>query len=153
MATLTQAYLAKVFKGISKISIVDISETWAADIFDDADELFTTRDSVSFSQAQPSKTEILIDQKTAPIAATYEPGEFTITAAIPSVAKEVLEYFFTKNTATTPYANITGFTKQSAIDLNMKVIDARLKIVSDNGKMAIVIPACEIISNLDWSST
>lgn len=153
MATLTQAYLNKVFKGISKISIVPASTAMSATVFDDADELFTVKNSVSFSQAQPSKTEILVDQRTAPIAATYEPGEFTITASIPSVAKEVLEYFFTKNESETPYENLTGFSKQTAIDLNMKVIDARLQIVNDSGTMAIVIPMSEIIGNLDWSDT
>lgn len=152
-ATLTQAYLSKVFKGISKICIVPVSTAYSATVFDGADELFTLKDSVSFSQAQPSKTEILVDQRTAPIAAAYEPGEFTITASIPSVAQEVLKYFFVENKAGAPYGNITGFSKQTAIDLNMKVLDSRLMIVNDSSSMAIVIPMCEIIANLDWSDT
>lgn len=149
-ATLTKAVLDKVFKGISHIYIVE-QQALTATTFDDADELFTLKDSVSFSQAQPSKTEINVDQFTAPIAATYEAGEFSIAATVPSVAKEVLEYFYTKNSA--GVTAITGFSSGTAIDLTNKVINISLKLVNDSGDMAIVIPRCEVIANMDWSST
>ena len=149
-ATLTKAMLDKVFKGISHIYVVE-PKTITATTFDGADEIFTLKDSVTFSQAQPTKTEINVDQFTAPIAATYEAGEFSIAATVPSVAKEVLEYFYTKNaTAVTP---ITGFASGVAIDLANKVINVSLKMVNDSGDMAVVIPRCEIIANMDWSDT
>lgn len=149
-ATLTKEALDKVFVGISKIQLAPIG-TLAITSFDDADEIFTVKDSVSFSQAQPTKTEINVDQFTAPIAATYEQGEFTITGNIPSVAKEILEYFFSVNAATPPL--ITGFTEGTAVDLNQKIVNAMVKITNNAGDMAIVIPRCEFICNFDWSST
>lgn len=149
-ATLTKAMLDKVFKGISHIYLIE-PETITATSFDEADEIFTLKDSVSFSQSAPSKQEINVDQFTAPIAATYEAGEFSISAVIPSVAKSVLEYFYTKNTSAV--TNITGFTDGIAIDLANKVIDVSLKIVNDSGSMAIVIPRCELLANMDWSDT
>lgn len=147
---LTKAVLDKVFVGISKIQLASVG-TLAATTFDTADEIFTVKDSVSFSQAQPSKTEIKVDQFSAPIAATYEAGEFTITGSIPSVAKEILQYFFKTNAAANP--NITGFSKSTAVDLENKVINAMVKITNADGNMAVVIPRCEFIANFDWSST
>lgn len=150
MATLTKAALDKIFLGISKIELAPIGNLTAT-TFDSADEIFTVKDSVSFSQAQPSKTEIKVDQFSAPVAATYEAGEFTITGNIPSVAKEILQYFMSVN-ATAP-TNITGFTKGVGIDLNNKIVNAQIKITNSAGDMAVVIPRCEFIANLDWSNT
>jgi len=149
-ATLTKAALDKVFVGISKIQLAPVAAL-AATSFDSADEIFTVKDSVSFTQAQPSKTEIKVDQFSAPIAATYESGEFGITGNIPSVAKEILSYFFKTNAATNP--TLTGFSKSTAVDLENKIINAMVKITNADGSMAIVIPRCEFIANFDWSST
>lgn len=149
-ATLTKAALDKVFVGISKIELAPIAPITAT-TFDDADQIFTVRDSVSFSQAQPTKTEINVDQFSAPIAATYEAGEFTITGNIPSVAKAVLQYFFKVNATAAPA--ITGFAAGTAIDLENKIVNAMVKITNQAGTMAIVIPRCEFIANFDWSST
>lgn len=149
-ATLTKEVLDKVFVGISKIQLAPVG-TLAATSFDEADEIFTIRDSVSFSQAQPTKTEINVDQFSAPIAATYEPGEFTISGNIPSVAKEILEYFFSVNSAAAPA--ITGFAAGTAVDLTQRIVNAMVKITNSAGDMAIVIPRCEFICNFDWSST
>lgn len=149
-ATLTKAALDKVFLGISKIQLAPVGAL-AATSFDSSDEIFTVKDSVNFSQAQPSKTEIKVDQLSAPIAATYEAGEFSITGSIPSVAKEILQYFFKTNAATNPA--ITGFTKSTAIDFQNKIVNAMVKITNSAGDMAIVIPRCEFIANFDWSST
>lgn len=149
-ATLTKAALDKVFLGISKIQLAPVGELKAT-TFDLADEIFTVKDSVSFSQAQPTKTEIKVDQLSAAIAATYESGEFTISGNIPSVAKEILQYFFKVN-ATAPVA-ITGFTSGTGVDLQDKIITAMVKITNSTGDRAIVIPRCEFIANFDWSST
>lgn len=149
-STLTKAALDKVFVGISKIQLAPVG-TLAATTFDSADEIYTVKDSVSFSQAQPSKTEIKVDQFSAPIAAIYEAGDFSVTGSIPSIAKEILQYFFKTNAATNP--SITGYTKSTAIDLENKIVNAMVKITSADGTMAIVIPRCEFIANFDWSST
>ncbi len=149
-ATLTKAALDKIFVGISKIQLAPVGELKAT-TFDTADEIFTVKDSVSFSQAQPTKTEIKVDQFSAPIAASYESGEFTITGNIPSLAKEILAYFYKVN-STAPVA-ITGFTKGTGIDLENKIVEAMIKITSGDGKMAVVIPRCEFIANFDWSNT
>ncbi|PXV62378.1 hypothetical protein CLV62_12067 [Dysgonomonas alginatilytica] len=149
-ATLTKAALDKVFIGISKIQLSPVGAL-ATTTFDNADEIYTVKDSVSFSQAQPSKTEIKVDQMSSAIACTYDSGEFTITGKIPSIAKEILSYFFKTNAAAiTP---ITGFTKSTAVDLENKVINVMVKITNAAGDMAIVIPRCEFIANFDWTST
>ena len=149
-ATLTKAALDKVFIGISKIQLAPVAALTTT-TFDNVDEIYTVKDSVNFSQAQPSKTEIKVDQFSAPISATYDSGEFTITGNIPSIAKEILQYFFKTNAAAT--TAITGFSKSTAIDLENKVINAMVKITNAAGDMAIVIPRCEFIANFDWSST
>lgn len=148
--TLTKAALDKVFVGISKIQLAPIG-TLTATTFDNADEIFTVKDSVTFSQAQPSKTEIKVDQFSAPVAAIYEAGEFTLTGQIPSIAKEILKYFFSVNGTAAPA--ITGFKAGTAVDLEDKTIEAMVKITNASGTMAIVIPKCEFIANFDWSST
>ena len=148
--TLTKAALDRVFVGISRIQLAPIG-TLTDTSFDNSDEIFTVKDSVTFSQAQPSKTEIKVDQFSAPIAATYESGEFTLTGSIPSVAKEILSYFFKTNPSTP--VKITGFSNSTAIDLENKIINAMVKITNAAGDMALVIPRCEFIANFDWSST
>lgn len=150
MPTLSKQAFDKVFVGIASIQLAPTG-VLAITTFDNADEIFTVKDSVSFSQGQPTKTEILVDQFSAPIAATYEAGEFTITGNIPSVAKEILEYFFEKNAATPPV--ITGFTSGTAIDLTNKVINAMMKITSQDRQLAVVIPNCEFICNINWDTT
>lgn len=149
-ATLTKAALDKVFVGISKIQLAPIGALTAT-TFDACDEIYTVKDSVSFSQAQPSKTEIKVDQLSSAIACLYEAGEFSITGSIPSIAKEILSYFFQVNG--TAALAITGFKAGTGVDLENKIIEAMVKITNNAGNMAIVIPKCEFIANFDWSST
>ena len=142
---LTKAALDKLFIGCSEIALAPVG-TLTATSFDSADVIYTVKDSISFTQAAPTKTEVNVDQFDAPIAATYAKGEFGIEGNIPSIAKEILEYFFNKNVPTTP-VDITGFEFETGIDLDVKVVKAMVKITNKDKTAAIVIPNCEFVAN------
>ncbi len=146
-ATLTTAALGKLFLGCSKIKLAPVGALTAT-TFDSADEIFTTKDSISISQGSPTKTEIKVDQFDSPIASTYEKGDFTISATLPTIAKEILEYFFKDNDPTTP-VNITGFTYNTGVDLDVKIITCQMLLISKDGTASIVIPKCEIVANFN----
>lgn len=133
MAKLTKSVNSHVFMGISTIKLIPQTNTLTATSFDDADEIFTVKDSVNISQTAPTKTESKVDQFDTAIAVAYEPGEFTITMQLPSNAKELLEYFF----ETLPNnIVITGYTESVGIELTTKRTKVTMLIESQDKSTA-----------------
>lgn len=91
--------------GITAISYADIAEINAGTVW--TESFYTTLDSVSISQGEPTKSEIKVDQFDAPVYLTYEAGEFVITGTIPDISTTVASLLYTTTTA--PYAP-SGFT-------------------------------------------
>lgn len=148
---ITKAALDKLFIGCAEIALAPIG-TLTATTFDNADVIYTVKDSLSFTQNAPTKGEVNVDQFDAPIAATYEKGEFSIEGDTPSIAKEVLTYFFNENNPTTP-VDITGFKFETGIDLDVKVVRAMVKLTNKEKTAAIVIPNCEFVANMAGESS
>lgn len=118
--------------GIASISSATIGElgvgtTWA-------EPFYTLKDSIAISQAEPTKSEIKIDQTGSPIYTTYEAGTFTITGSIPDIASALLTTLYTNTTA--PYAP-NGKTA-SGIKTTVKVVSKMWKITFVSGQSVIV---------------
>lgn len=139
------------FVGCSQIALAPIAALTAI-TFDDVDVIYTLKDSITFNHTAPTKTEINVDQFDDAIRATYEKGEFSIEGDIPSVAEEILNYFFETNDPTVP-VDITGFEYKTGIDLNVKVVRAMVKITNKDNTAAIVIPNCEFVVNFSGDSS
>lgn len=149
-ATLTKKMLEDVMMGIASIKIIPQTGTLTATSFDDADEIYTTRDSVSVAQTAPSKTELKVDQTDTAIAVAYEAGDFTITGQIPSVAKPLLDYFFETTGSPTP---ITGYKTAIGIEAKTKPVRATMLIESQDKSTGIVFMNVEFVANFAWDST
>lgn len=68
--------------------------------FSAADQIFTLEGSFNLSADDPSSTEIRIDQHQEVIDQNIEKGgNWRMTGNIPSVAQELIEYFFTEGAA------------------------------------------------------
>lgn len=108
---------------------------------------FTTKDSVNITEAEATKSEIMIDQKDAPVYLNYAVGDFTVTATVPDVDAGVLANLYTTTTA--PYAP-TGFTA-TGIKTDVKVVNKMFMITFDSGQY-IVICNGDMTASLNGSS-
>lgn len=100
MATLTHAMLDDLHIGNASLSLlaytagIDLS---AGMDFSAADQLFTLEGSFNLAYDDPSGTDIKIDQHKEVIDTQIDKGgNWRMTGNIPSVAQELLEYFFTE---------------------------------------------------------
>lgn len=121
--SLTHEMLAKLFKGNASISLLPYTSagvTWAGLSFEDADQIFTLRDSFQISQADPSVTEIQIDQMDEVIDTDTQNGEWTMAGNVPSLAQEVLEVFFKGAAYVGNKAVVTENTAQSSTSIKIK---------------------------------
>ncbi len=98
-ATLTSAMLADLHKGNAAILLkacpANGEVTLTAMDFSAEDKIFTIKDSFNISQAEPTITEIKIDQGDDLIDTDAEKGEWTLTGKIPSNATALYDYFYT----------------------------------------------------------
>jgi len=131
--------------GITSIKYADKAEIAVGTVW--TETFYTLRDSVSVSQAEPTKAEILVDQLDAPIYLNYTDGDFTVTGTIPNTATAVLALIY--NTTTAPYAP-AGYTAQG-INTNIKVVNKMWQITFDSGQV-IIITNGDFVANLDGSS-
>lgn len=110
--TWAKSLLATLFKGQSHFSLMPYDTTngvtWADLSFSGADEFFTIKDSFQLSQADPTVTEIKIDQLDAVIDTTTENGEWTFTGNIPAIAIAYCDIFFNKGVSVTSTNKIIG---------------------------------------------
>lgn len=110
--TWAKTLLADLFKGQSHFSLMPYDTTngvtWAELSFSGADEFFTLKDSFQLSQADPTVTEIKIDQMDSTIDTTSEKGEWTFTGNIPAVAIAYCDIFFGKGVTVSSSGKITG---------------------------------------------
>ena len=100
MATLTHAMLDDLHIGNASLSLlaytagIDLS---AGMDFSAADQIFTLEGSFNLAHDDPSGTDIKIDQHKEVIDTQIDKGgNWRMTGNIPSVAQELLEYFFTE---------------------------------------------------------
>ena len=110
--TWAKTLLATLFKGQSHWSLMPYDSTngvsWADLNFTGADEFFTLKYSFQLSKADPTTTEIKIDQMDATIDTSTEDGEWTFTGNIPVLAVAYCDIFFDKGATVTSSNKILG---------------------------------------------
>ena len=98
MATLTKEMLSDLHKGNASISLLACPANGQVSFstldFSTADQIFTTKDSFTINDADPTITNIQIDQLNEIIDTDIEDGDYVINANIPSIATAVLDYFY-----------------------------------------------------------
>lgn len=145
MATTKMNHVLQVATGIAMVSVADVGKIAAATEWKEL--FYTLKDSMTITQATPTKTEVKVDQKSAAIAVTYESGDFTVEFDIPDIAQEVLTLFFTKGT--TEYAPAGG--KATAISLDNSIVKKMVSIKFQSGHEMIFTNA-EMVANFDGST-
>jgi hypothetical protein len=110
--TWAKTLLATLFKGQSHWSLMPYDSTngvtWADLNFTGADEFFTLKDSFQLSKADPTVTEIKIDQMDSTIDTSTEDGEWTFTGNIPVIAAAYCDIFFDTGATVTSSNKILG---------------------------------------------
>jgi len=110
--TWAKTLLATLFKGQSHWSLMPYDSTngvaWENLSFSGADEFFTLKDSFQLSKADPTVTEIKIDQMDATIDTSTEDGEWTFTGNIPVIAAAYCDIFFDRGATVTSSGVILG---------------------------------------------
>lgn len=132
--------------GIAKVSVAPVGIITASTVWTEL--FYTLRDSVDITQAEPTKTEINVDQKQAAIAVTYEPGDFTVGFDIPDTAKEILEYFY--NTSTPTYAP-SGMTA-IGVSLDNKITQSMIKFDFESTGQSFIITNGELVPNISGAT-
>ena len=140
--TWAKTLLATLFKGQAHFSLMPYDATngvtWANLSFSGADEFFTLKDSFQLSTADPTTTEIKIDQMDATIDSATEDGEWTFTGNIPAVSAAYCDIFFNKgatvNGASTPVLGQEGTTYNAAAYFSTPV-DVYATVLIENAAM------------------
>lgn len=140
--TWAKTLLATLFKGQAHFSLMPYDSTngvtWANLSFNGADEFFTLKDSFQLSKADPTTTEIKIDQMDATIDSATEDGEWTFTGNIPAVSAAYCDIFFNKgatvNGASTPVLGQEGTTYSAAAYFSTPV-DVYATVLIENAAM------------------
>ena len=150
-ATLTQAMLDDLHIGNASLSLlaynaagVDIS---AAMDFSAADQIFTLEGSFNLSSDDPSSSEIRIDQHQKVIDQNIEKGgNWRMTGHIPSVAQDLIEYFFTEGVATGTITGSNGKTYSGKGFLSTpETIEVSILVESESQNTAILFPHVKLI--------
>ena len=96
--TLTKAMLSDMMKGNASISLLACPAngevTFANLDFDTADQIFTTKDSFQIASSDVTINNFQIDQFDEIVDSSFEEGDYTINANIPSIASAILDYFY-----------------------------------------------------------
>lgn len=128
--------------GIAAIYYATIAEIGSATEWTEG--FYTLKDSVSISQAEPTKSEIKVDQLDSPVYLSYDAGEFVVTGTIPDVSPSIMTLLYP--TVTAPYAP-AGFTAVG-IKTTTKVLNKMWKIDFTSGA-SIIITNGDLIANIN----
>lgn len=138
MAMKTKQELKDVFSGLSSIMLVKGGIANFATVTPDFD-LPVTVDTLSLSQAEPTLNRTKVHGLQADWAVTSTAGDITFAATVPSVSKELVEYFLGKTTeiaqATINNQQFKGFSTV----LNSKKLNVGFALISDDGKKCLLV--------------
>lgn len=157
-ATLTKAMLNDLHRGCAAISLKPYSNglsSFALD-FTGADQIFTIKDTFQISKDDPSVTEIKIDQGDVTIDTDTTDGTWSLSGQIPSVAKAVLEYFFTKGeTISTAVKGQGGdsYANGQAFFSTPKEVHVTMMVESASKKTAIIFAHVKMTVGLSNDSS
>lgn len=100
-----------------------------------SEPFYTLKDSISFAQPDPTRSDIVVDQLALPVYVAFTAGAIVITGTIPDSADAVLSYLY-NTTATDPYAPATH--TATGINIKTKPVKAMFKIEFGSGVIVIV---------------
>lgn len=150
MATLTKAMLADLMKGNAAISLIACPEDGQVQYstldFSSADQIFSTKDTFTLAPADPTVTTIQIDQLDEIIDTSIEEGEYVMNANIPSIASDLLDYFYEKGAAITGLKGQDGKTTYNGqAYAERKEVFASVLVESQSRKTAVVFARVRIV--------
>lgn len=138
MAMKTKQELKDVFSGLSSIMLVKGGIADFASVEPDFD-LPVTVDTLSLSQAEPTLNRTKVHGLQADWAVTSTAGDITFAATVPSVSKELVEYFLGKtNVIEQAVINSQQFEGFSAV-LNSKKLNVGFALISDDGEKCVLV--------------
>ena len=154
-ATLKKEMLDDLHKGMAAISLLPYNEggvDFSALDFSQADQIFTLKDSFSITPSDPTTEDVKIDQKDQTIDTTVTTGEYKMAGQIPSVAKELLEYFMNQAKAVsglkgqggTTYTGASFYTETKEVICSVLVESASQKTAIAFAKVKFVIPGVTV---------
>lgn len=156
---ITRSILNAQFKGQTCVRFVEQTDTITDATFANAGLLFTEKDSFSLVQADPTRTDIKIDQGDETIDTAVENGEFTVSGSIPSFDVKVFKLFYpeaaTQPTITTGITGIDGTTKfdsVTAFDFAPKELDVTMWVESANKKYAYILTHVRLTAVMNHDS-
>lgn len=120
-------------------------------------ELPVLRDNVTFAPAEPTINNSKIYGKTEPWTTTAEPGDVDIDVLIAATDDILLSWAFTvpatapvsfDETADTSATGAAGTWSFTGVDMDLKVIEGMLMIISEDGKTSLIIKNFHGYANL-----
>lgn len=157
---LTPELIASLSKGIATTKVLGVTDgkvTFNNLDFSSAGEIFSIEDSLNIDWAEPTLTEVKVDQGQKTIDSKVEQGEITFSANYPTIAEAALAEFFT---AGTTEATITGskigeaaksYTGKS-IFTSPKTTEVTMLIEDQNQAFAIVMARVSLTARLAFDS-
>lgn len=154
-ATLTKEMLADLHKGCAHIKLISQVNDIASAKFNDADEIFTLKDTFQVTQEAPTVNEIKIDQGDKTILSDVDTGSFSMTGEIPTAAKAVFDYFFKTNSETDAtlvdvFVNdgTTADYEGYGYSTSPKMTNATVLVISESGDNAVVFMNVQFVVNV-----
>lgn len=138
MAMKSKQELKDVFSGLSSIMLVKGGITDFSNVTPDFD-LPVTVDTLTLTQAEPTLNRTKVHGLQADWAVTSTAGDITFAATVPSVSKDLVQYFLGEandvEAATINGVAFSGF----STTLNTKKLNAGFVLLSDDGEKCVVV--------------
>ena len=161
-ATLKKAMLEDLHKGCASVSIIPYTDggvDFQSLSFQDADQIFTLSGSLTLSPSDAETNPIKIDQLDETIDFDMNEGDWQVNGNIPSIAEDVLAYFYESGTEISTGKEVTGpdgskytgkgFGKAKFVEVSMLLTSESKKtaIALARVKMAVNKPAIDDMDN------
>lgn len=138
MAMKTKQELKDVFSGLSSIMLVKGGITDFASVEPDFD-LPVTVDTLTLSQAEPTLNRTKVHGLQADWAVTSTAGDITFAATVPSMSKELVEYFLGEaNDISNATVNGVAYSGFSAT-LSNKKLNVGFALLSDDAEKCLIV--------------
>lgn len=157
--TFTKDLLAKIARGISKTFIAPVtngSATISATTFSNAGLLYSIEGSLAIDWAEPSISEIRVDQGLQTIDMDVDKGDVTFSANYPTMAGAALSEFFDQVgsnsfTVATPDSTPISFAGPG-FTLEPKTTEVSVMITDMDKKFAIIMARVSLTARLAYDS-
>lgn len=155
----TKDLLAKLARGISKTYIAPVtsgSVSFSSSTFTNAGLLYSIEGSLAIDWAEPSISEIRVDQGLQTIAMDIEKGEVTFAANYPTMAGAALAEFFdqvgsTNFTVATPESTPVSYAGPG-FTLEPKTTEVSVMITDMDEKFAICMARVSLTARIAYDS-